>query len=167
MRGSDVPNMWVNADPTLDFEDQSLAPLLRYWEAKRRGDALPSRRDIDPIDVRAHMGNLCLIEVEQAPLRMRYRLIGSNITEIMGRDSTGRYYDEIYRPELLSAITASFAWMIEHRRPLRSFGQAFYADKQFYDYEIVNLPLAEDGITVNMVLGKLVFRLASRHPGRG
>ena len=164
MTAGSTPNLWVQIDPGLGFEDPRMVELLDYWRRKRGGRTMPSRADIDPIDLKAHLGNLCLIDVEQNPLRMRYRLIGSNITQKMGRDATGRYYDEIYAGQLLEDVQASFRWIVEHRAPLRTHGQAFYPDKNFYRYEIINLPLADDGTTVNMVLGNLTFRLAGQPP---
>ena len=158
-----LPILWVRVDETLRFGDPSLRELLAFWERKRGTRRMPNRADIDPpFELREHLANLVLIEVHHDPLRMRYRLIGTEITGAMGRDSTGKWYHDIYPPELLAQITESFAWIVRERRPLRSYGQAFYVDKSMYDYEIVNLPLSSDGETVDMVLGKLIFRFAGQ-----
>lgn len=154
------PDFWLGMDPELKFQSPKPLELLRYWGEKRGARAMPSRADINPLDMREHMGDLILIDVEHAPLRLRYRLIGTNITTAMDRDSTGKYYDEIYSPELLSLIHERFNWILEHKAPLRTHGQAFYPDKNFYNYESLNLPLSDDGETVNMVLGELIFHLA-------
>jgi len=151
-----TPDMWVNVDPSLDFWDPRPKQLLAYWQAKCGARRMPRRADVDPLELKAHIGNLVLIEVE-FPLRLRYRLIGTNITMAMERDSTGKYYDEIYPPDLLASIYASFRWMLKNRAPLRTYGRAFYPDKNFYDYETLNLPLSEDDDVVSMVLGELVF----------
>ena len=155
-----TPNLWVNLDPDLKFDDPRMADLLAYWNGKRGSRRMPSRADIDPLELKPHLGNLCLIDVEPEPLRLRYRLVGSHITQKMGRDATGRWYDELYSGELLRDILASFHWIIEHRAPLRTYGQAFYPDRQFYRYEIINLPLSDDDDKINMVLGTLLFKLA-------
>ena len=147
-------------DPELRFQNPKPLELLRYWEEKRGARQMPSRADISPVDMRGHMGDLILIDVALAPLRLRYRLVGTNITTVMERDSTGKYYDEIYSTELLSVIYERFDWIIRNKAPLRTHGQAFYPDKNFYNYETLNLPLSDDGETVNMVLGELIFHLA-------
>ena len=152
-------DFWVNIDPELECSDPTLLAVHRYWDEKRGQRRMPSRRDIDPLDIGRHLSNIILIDVEQAPFRLRYRLIGTTITEVMGRDSTGKYYDEIYAPELLDKIYASFHWMIEHMAPLRTYGEAFYPDKDIYGYEALNLPLSNDGEVINMVFGALVFSL--------
>ena len=157
-----TPNLWVSIDPGLAFRDASLGEVRAYWDEKRGRRQMPSRADIDPLELKPHLGSLCLIEVQHRPLRMRYRLIGTEITKAMNRDSTGRWFHEIYHPALLADVERSYQWLIEHRRPLRAHGEAYYPDKNFYDYEIVQLPLASDGETVDMVLAKLVFRMAQR-----
>ena len=86
----------------------------------------------------------------EATLRQR-------ITDVMRRDSTGKFYDEIYAPELLEAIYRSFRWMFGNGQPLRTHGESFYPDRNFYTYEALNLPLSTDGETIDMVFGGLVF----------
>jgi len=148
----------VHLDPALQFRDPRLPDLLAYWESRKNGRELPKRSDFRPSDMVAHLPNLILVDVQEEPLRLRYRLIGTAITTAMQRDSTGRWYDELYGPELLENILASFRWILAHRAPLRSHGTAFYPDRNFYDYEVLNLPLSEDGRRINMVLGELVFQ---------
>lgn len=150
-------NLWVDLDPLLQCRDRTLLAIHDYWQGKRGGRTFPARADIDPVDLAPHLGCIVLIDVEQSPLRLRYRLVGTRITQAMGRDSTGRYYDEIYPPEILQGIYQSFRWMIDHRRPLRTHGEAFYPDRGFYEYETLNLPLAANGEDIDMVLGGLVF----------
>jgi hypothetical protein len=150
-------DLWVNIDPDLRFKDPLPLQLLDHWNEKRGTRRMASRRDFDPTELGPHLGNLILIDVEHAPLRLRYRLIGTFITNLMQRDNTGRYYDEIYGPELLEAIYESFRWILANRAPLRSHGEAFYPDKNFYSYEVINLPLSDDDDTVNMILGELIF----------
>lgn len=157
-----APNLWVDLDPGLNCRDATLLAIHRYWLGKRGDRKFPGRADIDPIDLAPHLGNVVLIDVERSPLRLRYRLIGTNITHVMNRDSTGRYYDEIYPEPLLRQIYASFQWMLDHGQPLRTFGEAFYPDKNFYHYETLNLPLAANGRDIDMVLGGLVFHPAER-----
>jgi hypothetical protein len=156
-----TPNFWVGMDRDLQCRDPSLLALHDYWQDKRSHRQIPSRKDIDPVELGPHLGNTILIDVENEPLRLRYRLIGTRITEVMGRDSTGKYYDEIYPVELLESIYDSFRWIIDNKAPLRTHGEAFYPDKNFYAYETLNLPLSDDGELVNMVFGGLVFHLKS------
>lgn len=150
-------DLWVNIDDDLVCTDPAARELLAYWEGKKAGRRLPSRKDIDPFEIKGLLRNVLLIDVEHDPLRLKYRLIGTGITTAMGRDSTGKYYDEIYSKKLLSGIYASFEWMFQNYRPLRTHGEAFYPDRNFYKYETLNLPLSSDGETINMILAGLYF----------
>lgn len=152
-----TPDLWVGMDPDLKCQDPALFGILDYWNRKRGAREMPARADIDPLDLRRQLGNLIIIDVEHQPTRLRYRLIGTRITELMGRDSTGKYYDEIYDAELLNSIYRSFEWLFANRRPLRTHGEAFYPDKNFYSYETLNLPLSSDGLVIDKVLGGLYF----------
>lgn len=150
-------DFWVRTDASLDCRDPVLFQILDYWKGKRGERDMPGRADIDPVEMRAFLGNIIIIDVERDPFRLRYRLIGTRITALMGRDSTGKYYDEIYDKGLLSSIYRSFEWIFEHRRPLRTYGEAFYADRNFYEYETLNLPLSSDGEVIDKILGGLCF----------
>lgn len=154
-----LPEMRVNLDPGLNFQDGRLSELVRYWQDKRGNRPMPSRLDVVPAELTRFLGDIILVDIEQ-PLRLRYRLVGSNITATMQRDQTGRYFDEIYEPALCERVTESYRWVIAQLKPLRTFGAAFYPDKHFYNYETLLLPLSADGRQVNMVLGGLVFHLS-------
>ena len=67
--------------------------LLTYWRGKHFGGKPPARRDIDPIaEIPSLAGSLFLIDVEGE--QFRFRLIGSEIVQWAGRDSTGKVIDE-------------------------------------------------------------------------
>ncbi|WP_119422058.1 PAS domain-containing protein [Desertibaculum subflavum] len=157
----EFPALWAEMDPRLSVRDPRLLELRRYWDEIRGDRPMPRRADIRPEDIRTLLPNIVLIDVQPEPLRLRYRLIGTEITRTMQRDSTGKYYDEIYSPDLLAEIYRTFRQVIARKAPLRTFGTAFYPDKNYYSYETLNLPLSEDGTTINMVLGMLVFHLGA------
>ena len=153
-------NHWHNIDSELQISDAQLVELLQYWDGKRRDRLMPSRRDIEPHELKSHLGRLSIIDIEYDPFRLCYRLIGTNITRTLGRDMTGRYFDEIYQPNILADALTAYDWTIKNMKPLRLFGKVRYADKSVYDFEVINLPLSEDGARVNMVLGELVYSLS-------
>ena len=49
-----------------------LKSLYAYWQASRRGYPFPSRRDIDPIEMKEWLGNLLLLACEPGA---RYRYV--------------------------------------------------------------------------------------------
>jgi hypothetical protein len=59
----------------------------------------------------------------------------------------------------LSDALAAYGWLAENKKPLRGFGNALFAEKSMFDFEIVYLPLSEYGTRVNMVLSEINFSL--------
>lgn len=144
----------------LAIDDPRLQKLYAYWCEKRGRRAMPSRRDIDPLDVRELMGNLTLIDVRPEPVEFRFRLAGSRIVDLFGKELTGRAVDEARflgkRPPferqcgaVLESKEPSFIIIlmgVEHRRMV---------------YRQLLLPLSSDGENIDVMLGGAVFTPAA------
>ena len=147
-----------NLDPGLGFQSPLLIDLHRYW-LERRGDrAMPQRADIDPIHTafRPHLGFVVLTDVVE-PLRFRFRLIGSTLTTVVGRDSTGRYLDEVYSPADYEYMIVAYRWVVAHQAPLRITGNLRHENRSWIDMESVDLPLSSDGRAVDMIMTRSVL----------
>jgi len=84
-----------------------------------QGDkAMPSRQDFDPLKLPVQLlPHIMLIDASGTmPIRLRWRLVGTYITERIGRDMTGRFWDEIYEDKVLREMSKAPLWAIEHRR---------------------------------------------------
>ena len=64
---------------------------LDYWRSKCGVERLPSRRDIDPVEIPRLLPHILLSEIWQEPFLVRYRLTGTALVEIYGFDYTGSY----------------------------------------------------------------------------
>jgi len=75
-------------------------PLHEYWQ-ETCGGALPVPKDkIDPLALPPYLlAHVLLVDVLFDPPDFRYRLIGTEITRFIGRDSTGRRLSEIAYPK--------------------------------------------------------------------
>lgn len=56
---------------------------------------MPLRADLNPTDLRDLLPNIIIIEVEQQPMRFRYRLVGTRVVEFNKMDFTGRHLGTI------------------------------------------------------------------------
>jgi hypothetical protein len=139
-----------------------LHDLLAYWQGKRGQDGrLPSRADIDPIELRFALGHLVLVEVERGErLRFRHRLVGSHIVERAGYDATGKYLDEIPEPELADRLAVSYGKTVATKEPVWERIDEFVGHR-LIKMQMLRLPLAADGATVDMVLTGAYFERAA------
>src|SRR5579862_1934164 len=148
MCGGRQPDLF-KIDRDLQFEDSRLHDLVRYWESKRQGRRLPSRLQIDPLEMRPFIGDIFMLDVIGAPQRFRYRLIGTNIVLKVGRDSTGKFQEDAYAPEHADQNNRHYRSICASRAPTRNFGVLHWVGRDYLKYEIANLPLAGDGDTVD------------------
>ncbi len=82
--------------PAISPRSPLLRQLYAYWEKKRADKRMPSRRDMDPVEIDPPLLPwIMLLDVEGTPRRFRYRLVGTRLVELLERDLTGRYLDEL------------------------------------------------------------------------
>jgi hypothetical protein len=163
MRWDEAPHQVEDWSPR--FDHPRLAELYGYWSSRRPGDGLPSRADLDPADIPRLLKHVFLVDVLPEPLDFRYRLIGTDLARIAGRDVTGcRLADAVPRRiyadyfELYRAVT-------ERRRPVRVTGGSWIPRNDYLDWEAALLPLASPEQPVSMLLGGIVFHIRkAAHP---
>jgi hypothetical protein len=145
--------------PVEHVEDARLRDLVAYWREKCRSRAMPARRDIEPADFRELMGRILLLDVLRAPLRFRFRLVGTLLVEAIGFDRTGKLTTEAGPRGYLEEVEAHYRAVVERRAPIYhritfdwvSTDMGVPATLQ-RDYVRLLLPLGDDGETVDMVL---------------
>jgi hypothetical protein len=137
--------------------DPIVGRVLSYWNEKRGIRAMPARRDIDPTELGRVLPHLQLIDVAQKAERFRYRLVGTSLVEAFGKEYTGKYLDELFSGERLRFATQIFRTVCQSRRPV--FLRNRYSTTKNVEM-IANrlyLPLSEDELTVNVIMGVLTF----------
>lgn len=145
------------ADFTLDFRSDALRQLYEYWASKLNGRPMPRRADIEPTEIPRLLEHVALVDVEYDPFRLRFRLVGTHITQAVDRDSTGRYFEDVYHGQILKNMVQLYSVAVHAKKPVRHLSRAIHAGKDYRHYESVHLPLSEDGETVNMILAGLAF----------
>jgi hypothetical protein len=64
--------------------------LYGYWRACAQSRPIPSRYDIDPVDIPHLLPGLSLLDAGEELEALRYRLAGTRVREIYGTEITGR-----------------------------------------------------------------------------
>jgi hypothetical protein len=142
-----------------ELENEELYDFHRIWESKRDGRNLPSRSQLDPIELKRHLGWLLLVDVEREPVRFRFRLVGTNIATVSGRDVTGKYFEEVYGSGP-SEIKKFYEMAFEGAKPCHVVGRFPVAGRDFYRYEALLVPLADNGSDVDKIMTRSVFHNA-------
>lgn len=132
-----------------------LRRLADHWEQIRQPRLMPARRDFDPLDVPYALGFMSVVEVHRSPPRYFFRLDGTKQVELFGIDCTGRFADEILPRDHVALMNEAFGDVVESRAP-RHHRRKVRFHERFIDYEVLILPLSEDGDRVTMLLTGIV-----------
>ena len=94
----------------------TLRPLYDYWLQLRAGRSMPARADLDPLNMPRHLlADIFLLDVETAPQRFRFRLMGTSVAEMLGEDWTGKYVDELHQAN--QKVMNQYVETVEQREP--------------------------------------------------
>jgi hypothetical protein len=138
------------------IETPILRKLYAYWDNVRGDRALPAWRDFDVHHLSFIVPNMLLMEVHRDPLRFRFRVHGHQLAWRIGYDMTGRFVDEMPHPENRAVMTERCRWLVENARPYLG-RQTRIVGGRLIPYEVVWLPLADDGREINLLLGGLEY----------
>jgi hypothetical protein len=156
----------------IEIAEATSAPLREfaaYWRSKTSSARLPRPAAIDPMEIPHLLPCVVIAQIEPAPFRVRYRLVGTRLVEAHGGDYTGRYLDEcgfLIEKEL----TACYRRVVAERRPLflyyaweregalRATGRIGASETGFF-------PLSSDGETIDRVISFADPNVAPRSGG--
>jgi hypothetical protein len=148
-----LPNSLVaEIDEFADALTDRQTRLLAYWHERRGNRDMPSRRDLDPADIRSLLPNLVLIDVAEGCTDFRFRLIGTSVAGNCSRDHTGKRFSE-----LDGYGSRGYGWnnslnAATRRRP--RIGHLPYTGplRSITAHHNLTLPLSSDGWNVDMIL---------------
>jgi hypothetical protein len=138
----------------LDIESKrypEIARALAYWRAKRGARLLPSRADIDPLDLSPDLPRIMMAEVNHDPLEFRYRVAGTGTFRVHGEELTGKRPHDLQPAEFGKLIHNHYCEAAKRRTPILHLIQLNVGDVAT-SYARIILPLASDGATVDRLL---------------
>ena len=159
--GGEVPQPALTIDDGLDEalrrpENASLRDFFGYWQGKRRGERLPARVDIEPTEIPQLLPNIFLVDVVAGERpRFRFRLVGTTIVS-MEFEMTNAYLDELVAEVEATPMGRHYRDAAGGRIYLRR-QRLDWRERGYINYDVLLLPLADDGETINMLFGLAVY----------
>lgn len=131
--------------------------LAEYWQAIHPATGLPGRQHFDPCDIPSILRHLFLIDIDAPHSRFTWRLMGTALVSIFGRDHTGLPLEGAYRAGTRAHSYQALCTVVTTKQPQwRRAPAAFAEDRDYLTMERVVFPLARDGTTVDMALGMIL-----------
>ncbi len=130
------------------FED-----FVSLWRSKWVGDSLPAWRDFEFDDFNGWHGWLIVEDIiPDGSGDVRFRLWGTEVTELFEMDLTGKLMSELgeesFDPEEFELVKR----IVQEGVILRSTGSLAWRGRGYRKVTTLELPLADDGNTVNKIL---------------
>jgi hypothetical protein len=127
--------------------------LFAYWATLRQGGRLPARCDIDPAGFKRLLPTVTLIDVIPGePLDFRFRLAGTGLYGVYGREITGRTLGEVYNSAAADYWRAELSKVVDGRPSVGAHSLAWRGASHL-SILWLRLPLASNGKDVDMILG--------------
>jgi len=148
-------------------------PLIRgihsYWQSIHPNEDLPGRRHFDPIQVPELLPHIWLLDVQAEPFSLRYRLAGTMIVQLLGREVTGLSFAEAH-PDISPDSAYLEIYRLAARKGVPSWRRGtpnFFTRPDVASVETIILPLADDGKHVDILLLLSVVRAIEGPAGNG
>ncbi len=150
-----------------DIAEPVLQRLYAVWDECRQGKTMAGREEMGlPFSISFALPKISLIDVlwqDDRP-RYRYRVIGTTIVELLGRDWTGCFLDEVFSDDDFSVRL--FHWLDE----VALGGQPHYTVIEYPWQSIrrfsrLSLPLAD--ATEGSRVGCILAGIEARHEDAG
>jgi hypothetical protein len=132
--------------------DPSIGAVAAYWRQKAGQRSMPSRADIDPLELKQYLPGIGLVDVVPDERRFVYRLAGTHQVAQRGNDPTGRSVIEAFYGTDLEEALAIYSYVVTHKRPFCYLGPYRAPDGLLEDEDLVFLPLSDNDQDVNMIL---------------
>ncbi len=148
-----------------EFECAIQSPALRdvaaHWNQARQGRLMPSWPDIKPSRIAAHLSLVWSFRYDAARDEFNGRLVGDRIARHIGKDFRGLPLAGAYPADALPWVQKLFKRVVREPALYCHAGKLFTQMNQDGLGERILLPLSEDGVTADGVLGATLFHDAS------
>lgn len=152
--------LWIKSVGKEDIPEGSpIHHLHECWASYCKDGVLPSRQDIDPVELGAAvLPWIVLLEVlsDGKELDYRYRLLGTGNVRLLGLDRTGQLLDEALEPADVETIKPSFDAVVTTRAPVFTLSGLPHKEEFLVSVYRAFYPLASDGVNVDMVIGAAI-----------
>ena len=149
------PVTWVDetdiTDRLLDQSEITSATVQRmagYLARKRDGRALPSRADVDPTEIREFLPYMVLVDIQDDPLRVYYRLVGTRIAEFYGEFTGTWMHDRPISDAYRQIAENIYRTLLDTKAPVYGVTEMRTRSDAMVSYEWGYFPLSTDGVNV-------------------
>jgi hypothetical protein len=148
-------------DPTLAETIQAPALKLVYahWREARGGRTLPAWRDIDAVVIGKYLPMVWAWRYDLTQKTFIGRLAGEEILTVLGKGIRGRPLEQCFPANAVQVVLDRYLAVIRGPRIMHTIGHVHMKTGRHGIGERLVMPLGDDGVTGDGVLGVTEYRL--------
>jgi hypothetical protein len=132
--------------------DVRIRQFYDYWRSKCSGRHMPSRADLDPLEMKIFLPGIIIVDVVPDERLFVYRLVGTREVQLRGNDPTGKSLAEGYFGESFDESMRAYQRVVDTSAPFYESEPFETPHGRLSNEEILFLPLSDDGKTINKIL---------------
>lgn len=141
------------------IESERLRAVALAWDQARAGATMPSFSALRPAAIAAQLPIIWVFAYDRTSRRFTGRLAGERIAQAFNKNFRGIALEDVHPPHLLDWIHAGMSRVVLEPCCYRSGGALFRKTGQTGIGERIMLPLADDGVHGDGVLGASDYEL--------
>ncbi len=140
--------------------NRALVDFFRLWQGLVRGERVPTRAQMTPQRLRRHLSWVGIVERTPADDDVRIRLMGTALTELLGREGRGKALRDLMpRANAAEMMTRIWQPFFTNAVPRLDIGTLGMLDRSHVRYRALHLPVADDGGRVRFSYFRAVTNL--------
>ena len=143
----------------LRIESDALRGLAQHWRAVRKGRLMPAWRDIDPRAIGPNLANIWAWRYDRQADCFTGRLAGETINAIFGRSLRGVAMRDFFPANTFDSVFARHRRVVTDPCAMHGRGPVFIHIGRYGNGERIILPLADDGLHPDGIIGMTIYRL--------
>lgn len=140
---------------SVDFSDITSAEvrhLQAYLEEIKGARHFPSKADLDPARIKHLLPLLALMDISDPPLRVHYRLFGTQLVELYGNLTGTDLHLREANPQLLEDAAQNYRQLLARRQPIYGITELEMDEDKIRTFEWAFFPLSSDDVAISHVL---------------
>ncbi|MGB0085563.1 MAG: PAS domain-containing protein [Rhodomicrobiaceae bacterium] len=126
--------------------------LYDYWRGCAKDGRMPSRASINPVAIPSLLPGISILDAGNRPEDVIYRLAGTRLREIFGKEVTGKSVFDLEFGEKRNYWLAVYRKVIDEKVPMQGAIKGPVADRDHVVLFWMRLPLSENDDRVNKIL---------------
>lgn len=138
---------------------ERLVGVLDAWKRTAGNRMAPKREEITPSLLRTALPWIWMIDVIDGGKDFRFRIAGERVIEFMGRRHAGELLSDNLENPFFQRMRGILLECHKHKKPV-AVGpiRSNLKGKEFFEMEVVVMPVSEDGQNVTTLFGAMDLR---------